>query len=160
MTTSSVPGAPGTDSHNCHRTMAAELFNRTWELLDMGDRTPADDREMLGAAYASRYHWRMVGDARNQSVSDWQMSRVWAVLGDASRAADHGRLALQIAEVDDVGPFYVGYGHEALARAAQLDGDQVTRDRHLAAARDLLAEVGDTDEAALLRKDLDDIAEA
>ena len=37
--------------------------------------------EMLTAAFASRYHWREIGEPKNFSVSDWQVSRVAAVLG-------------------------------------------------------------------------------
>ena len=144
-------------THDCERTMAAAMFNRTWELLDAPDRTAEDDRALLASAYASWVHWRNVGEAKNHSVSDWQVSRVWAVLGDGARAADHGREALRIAEEHGLGPFYVAYGYEALARAAAIVGDVPVRDQHLAAAEALLEDIADGESAELVRIDLEDI---
>lgn len=144
-------------NHDCHRSMAIEMFNHAWDLLDNPDRSDDQDRELLAAAYASWAHWRRVGTPKNFSVSDWQVSRVWAVAGDASRAAEHGAEALRLAEEHDLGPFYIGYGHEALARAAGVAGEVATRDEHLAAAEALLDLIDDDDSADLLRTDLDDI---
>ncbi len=143
--------------HDCHRIMAAEMFNATWELLDAGDRSPEADRTLLATAYASWAHWRRVGMPKNFSVSDWQMSRVWSVIGDAARTGEHGAEALRIAEDDGLGPFYVGYGHEALARAAALAGDRAAVDRHLAAAEALLSQVDEAESADVLRADLEAI---
>ena len=143
------------DQHDCHRRMAAELFNRTWEHLEIEDRTPEQDREMLSAAYGSRYHWRIVGGPKNASVSDWQVSRVWAVLGDGLRAEEHGKLALETARKHGLGPFYEAYAHEALARAAALTGDDDARDHHLAEAEELSLDIRSTDEADLLEGDLE-----
>ncbi len=137
--------------------MAATLFNRTWELLDAADRSAEDEREMVSAAYGSRYHWRQVGEPKNFSVSDWQIARVLAVVGDAGRAAEHAAESLRLAEEYDFGPFYAGYAHEALARAAAVAGDLATRDEHLAAARAHLAEINDADSAAILEADLEEL---
>jgi hypothetical protein len=145
------------EKHDCHRRMAAELFNRVWELLDQPNRTAEEDREMLAAAYGSRYHWRVVGGPKQHCVSDWQMSRVCVVLGDAPRAAIYGQLSLEVAERNHLGPFYVGYAHEALARAAALAGDEETSRRHLAEAEELSLDISKTDDAELLRADLSDL---
>lgn len=145
------------EKHDCHRRMAAELFNRVWELLDQPTRTAEEDREMLAAAYGSRYHWRIAGGPKQHSISDWQVSRVWAVLGDAARATAHGELSLELAEQNELGPFYVGYAHEALARAAALAGDDDESRRHLAEAEELSLDISKTDDAELLRADLSDL---
>jgi hypothetical protein len=145
------------EKRDCHRRMAAELFNRAWELLDQPVRTPEDDREMLAAAYGSRYHWRVVGGPKQHCVSDWQVSRVWAVLGDARQAALHGELSLEVAEANELGPFYIGYAHEALARAAALDGDDERSRRHLAEAEELSLDISKADDADLLRTDLNEL---
>ncbi len=145
------------EKHDCHRRMAAELFNRTWELLDQPERTAAEDQEMLGAAYGSRYHWRIVGGPKQHCVSDWQVSRVWAVLGDAAKATTHGELSLELAERNGLGPFYTGYAHEALARAAALAGNNEESSRHLAEAEELSLDISKTDDADLLRSDLSDL---
>lgn len=137
-----------------HREIAVALFNRTWELLDKENRTSVDDAEMLTAAFASRYHWRQIGDARNFSVSDWQVSRVAAVLGYPDLAEEYGRCSLEAAAAAHLQPFYVGYAHEALARAALLAGDRTAFAKHLAAAHEMLDQVSDAGERDLLAPDL------
>ena len=137
-----------------HRQLAIELFNRTWELLDKDNRTDGEDAEMLTAAFASRYHWCQVGEPKNFSVSDWQISRVAAVLGNPDLAEEYGRRALEVAAKADLGPFYLGYGHEALARAAELAGNRDDARQHLASATELVEQVVDTSARELLAADL------
>lgn len=141
-----------------HLELARTTFNKTWELLDREDRTEEDDREMAAMALASRYHWRQVGEAKNHSISDWQVSRVFAALGDAQMALSFGKAALEVAVESGLTPFYVGFGHEAVARAAALVGDIATRDDHLAKARVQAEAVEDAEERKMLTDDLDTIA--
>ena len=140
-----------------HRQVAVEMFNRTWELLDKDRRTDAEEAEMLTAAFASRYHWQQVGDAKNFSVSDWQVSRVAAVLGYPDLAHEYGRRCLEGASSANLGPFYVGYGHEALGRAALLAGNRDDVRSHLESAKDLLDQVVDSSARDLLAADLADL---
>ena len=79
---SRLPVAPGLD-HATRRALAVGLFNYTWTLLENPDRTKEQDDEMLHAAHASRYHWGEVGEAVNLSRGEWQVSRVYSVLGRA-----------------------------------------------------------------------------
>lgn len=137
-----------------HRQTAMALFNRTWELLDQESRSVAENAEMLTAAFASRYHWRQVGEPKNFSVSDWQVSRVAAVLGYPDLAEEYGRRSLEVASTANLRPFYVGYAYEALARAARLAGNRDAVTKHLAAAYEMLDLVDDTDERDLLAPDL------
>lgn len=136
--------------------MAADLFNRTWELLE-AERTPEQDEEMLAAALASWLHWRRVGTPVNHAVADWQVARVCTVLGDITRAEAHARWSLATAETAGLGAFYVGYACEALARAAARAGDASARDAWLERARREAAAVTDDGERRLLAADLDTI---
>jgi hypothetical protein len=140
-----------------HRALAVVLFNRTWELLDQESRSYAENAEMLTAAFTSRYHWLQVGEPRNFSISDWQVSRVAAVLGFADLAAEYGRRSLDVAVSAGLGPFYTAYAHEALARAAGLAGNRELKNEHLDAAFELLAEVREASERDLLAPDLDEL---
>jgi hypothetical protein len=142
-----------------HRQLAVELFNHVWALLEKPDRTADEDAEMIHAAHASRHHWSGIGGPKQFSIGEWQISRVYTTLGRAEPAIYHGRLALGWAERGDLGPFYVGYAYEALARAEHLanDPDFATA---LAAANACLAEVEKADNAEALRADLKSIAPA
>lgn len=140
-----------------HRHMAGNLFNAAWELLDLESRTPAQEQEMLAAALGSRYHWGRVGMPRHLAIGDWQVSRVFAVIGDSANARRFADSSLAACTEHGLDAFVTGYAHEALARAAALDGDRQQRDRHLAAARDLSEEIADAAERDLLLKDLESV---
>ena len=138
-----------------HIDLAKTAFNKTWEYLDCTDRTDGDDREMLTHAAASWYHWRQVGDAKNLSISDWQMSRVLSVLGSAELARSFGEACLETSA--ELAPFYVGMAHEAIARAAAAGGDTAAKDEHVKAAQEILASLTDDEEAKILADDLSTI---
>ena len=146
-----------TDIKGWHRRFAVDLFNHTWDLIEADRRTEDEDLDMLASALASLHHWRQVGEPKNLSISDWQVSRVLALIDHPDAAARFGRRALRLAEHHALGPFYEGYGHEAIARAASVAGDEAERDLHLAAARELAARVENNGEADVLVKDLDEI---
>lgn len=137
-----------------HRTMGPLLFNRTWELLDADERNEHDDDAMLSATFGQRFHWYQVGTPLHMAISDWQVSRVAAVLGLADLAERFGRRSLDLCEENDLPPFYRGYAHEALARAADVMDDHKTRDQHVLAARELLHLIPDDDERAMLEADV------
>ena len=117
-----------------HRKIAAECFNKAWDYLEMEDRTPRDDREMLAMAHASRFHWGLVGTSENQAVGDWQLSRVYAALGEA-------RLSLEFAKacLDTCGKSHldgiVHTANEAMARAYAVAGDRRAARKHIVLAR-------------------------
>lgn len=140
-----------------HRAMAVQLFNSTWELLDEPNRTPAQDREMLGSAFGSHYHWSLVGDEKNFAVGDWQVARVLAALGQGDLAQQFADLALRRAVDNNLGPFLIGCGHEVLARVAAVRGDVEARDNHLARADDLLSVIDDEEERSILEADLESL---
>ncbi len=93
----------------------------------------------------------------NHAVAEWQVSRVYAVLDDAAAAEAHARTGLEIAEGAALGPFYLGYAFESLARAAAVAGDTAGRDAWLERARAAAEQVVDAEERALLVADLETI---
>jgi hypothetical protein len=141
-----------------HRKAAVSLFNRTWELLDQATRSHEERAEMLTAAFASRYHWREIGQPRNFAVSDWQVSRVAAVLGYSDLAEEYGQRSLEVVSRYRLGAFYEGYAHEALARAARLAGNRDLTRKHLDAAYELLDQIEESSERDLLAPDLEELS--
>src|SRR5690606_16440823 len=108
------------DEARVHRRLAAELFNRVWSLLEQPDRDQAADDTMLHAAHASRFHWGEVGTPVNLARGEWQISRVYAVLGRAEPALHHARRCLEICEAHGIGDFDLAFAYEALARASAV----------------------------------------
>jgi hypothetical protein len=136
-----------------HRRLAARFFNETWELLDKPDRSGDDDLRMIHMAHASRMHWEFAGTPRNRSVGEWQISRVYSVLGMTAPALYHAENSLRIAMESALPPFQLGYSYEAIARAKAIAGDG-TAGEYLAKAEELLAGVDDREDHALLEADL------
>lgn len=148
------------DEPAAHRHFAADCFNGTWAILDQESRTDEEVEVMIDRAHASRLHWRHRDDEtpKTRSVSAWQISRVYAVAGRPDEALRYGTDALDIARLGGADEFYVGFGHEAVARAAAALGDGETANLHLAAARELLSSISDADSRSALAADLDSIA--
>lgn len=137
-----------------HRKVGADLFNYTWSLLDRMDRGAEENDEMLHAAHASRFHWGHAGTALHRNIGEWQLSRVYAVLGRAEPALYHGRRALALAQKHRLSRFYLAYSYEALARASAVAGRRRARNRYLREARRLGARVRDRDDRRMLLEDL------
>jgi len=140
-----------------HRHFSANCFNEVWGLLDKGDRTRREDQRMIELAHASIWHWTQRDDCTdiNLSIGYWQASRVYAVLGMTDEARRYGELCLAFSE--KAPPFYLGYAHEALARAASVAGDRETAADHLAAARAAAESVTDEESRKMLLDDLETI---
>jgi hypothetical protein len=141
-----------------HRQWAIDLFNLVWTLLETPNRTAADSERMLHAAHASRYHSGVVGTGKQWAIGEWQISRVYAVLNRAEPAWHHGQRALELAQEHAIGPFYVGYGYEALARAHAVAGNRAESQRFLDLARKQLPAVTDEEERKMLADDLAAVA--
>lgn len=137
-----------------HRKIGADLFNFTWSLLDRKRRTKDEDAEMLNAAHASLYHWSQAGTPRNRAIGEWQVSRVYSVLGRSEPAIHHARRALQIARRGGLGAFHLAYGYEALARAANAAERPRDRNRYIREARRIGKTIRDTDDRRMLFEDL------
>ncbi|RBP44458.1 serine/threonine protein kinase [Roseimicrobium gellanilyticum] len=137
-----------------HRKLSVEYFNRAWELMDRTQWSREEAAEMRSYAHGSLAHWRQRDDCktRNLSVGYWQLSRVYALLGEWYSAQICARLCLA-ASVQEP-PFYLGYAYEALARAALKEGNIQRFRQHLGSAKAQAALVTDEGERKLLEKDL------
>jgi hypothetical protein len=102
--------------------MAVECFNKTWDYLDMKDRTPDDEASMLNMAHSSRYHWSFVGKARNFAIGDWQISRVYSALNQPDLALRFARASLETCQKNDLSGLLVS-AYEGIARAYAVAKD-------------------------------------
>ena len=66
---------------------------------------------------------------RHLSVGYWQASRIQAIFGNAVEARRHAEVCLSYSIALE--PFFLGYAHEALARAAHVAGDTDAAVKHL-----------------------------
>lgn len=148
---------PKFDIAAAHAYFAAHCFNRAWELMEKPDRSSDDELLMVALNQASIYHWlqRPDCDSHRLSIGYWQASRIQALLRNSAQARHYAEVCL--AQSHELEPFYVGYAHEALARAARLDGDAAQVEKHQTLGRALAGQVNDTDERHALLKDLESV---
>lgn len=137
-----------------HRQLAVDAFNRAWSLMDLPDRAPEQDDELIHLAHASRHHWGIVGTPVHRARGEWQVSRVYALLGRAEPARFHAQRCLDLCEDNGIAGFDIAFAHEALARAAAVDGDGPVMNQHLAQAQELAGQIDDADDRAVVEADL------
>ena len=151
--------APGTGTVTDQRLLAAQLFNETWRLMEQENRSRADDDRMIHTAHASRYHWGQAAEATPAHLArgEWQISRVYTVLGRPEPALHHARRVLDLCQENGIGDWDLAFAYEALARASAVAGDAAQArgytDQALAAANDITGEV----DRELLLADLETI---
>ena len=148
---------PPFDLQAAHKYFSAHCFNATWDLIDESRRTTEEDMEMLHRSMASLWHWTQREDAKpqNLSVGYWQVSRVYALLGQVENALKYGAVALMLAE--GLEPFYTGFAYEALVRAEMVAGNGEKMREYLEKARALAETVEDEEDKQILMGDLGNI---
>ena len=139
------------------RELGVELFNRAWALLE----SPGPDPDELAhCAHASAYHWMHGGGTvANRARSEWQCSRVYAVLGRPEPSLHHARRCLELCESapEEIEEFDLPFAYEALARAHALAGNDAAAQEWLVRARAAGEAIADEDDRDLLRSDLSTI---
>ena len=140
--------------HDTRRRAAVDTFNYVWTLMDKADRTPQETELMIHAAHAQRFLWEDVGEAVNHARGEWQVSRAYSVAERPGPALHHGRRALEIAETNELGPFDIACGHEAIARAYAVAGDDRAAAEHVRLGRQVAETISDEEDRELIVSDL------
>ena len=151
-----TPPTPPTLDPATHRQLGAGLYNRTWDLMEVEDRTADQDDELVDTAHASAWHWRQVGNAANASRAHWILSRVYAVLGRGQEALYHARRQNEIIELGGEGfePWDAPSGAEAMARALALAGDKAGAAEWKAKASRLVTAIPGAEDRAVIENDI------
>jgi hypothetical protein len=133
-----------------HRRLGVDLFNEVWRLM----KSREDDERMLYAVHAMRYHWGEAPECTpaNLARAEWQIARVYAVLGRAEPALRHAQRCLEHCEANGLGDWDLAVAYEALARAHKTGGDEAA----CAAFKERAAAVpvADADDRAVVERDL------
>ncbi|MCW2542460.1 MAG: HTH-type transcriptional regulator hmrR [Frankiales bacterium] len=138
-----------------HRQLAAQTYNETWTLLEAA-RSPAEDLDLLGHAFASRYHWSIAGGAQEKAIADWMASRCCAAVGAGDLAVRFADSALALAPAD-AAHWLLASLHEGRARAAAAAGDAAGRSSHIALAQAALDAETDAEDRDAIASQLADV---
>ena len=121
--------------------------------MDKSARSREDDDEMIHAAHASRYHWGVVGKAENLARGEWQISRVYAVLGRREPAIAHAQRCLEICNQRGLADWDIAYAYESLARAHKTAGHVVEARRFKKLARKAGDEISEAEDREHFNED-------
>ncbi len=130
-------------SRKQHRKLGAALFNHVWDLIEKKEWTSEENAEMIRDAHASRFHWGEVGTERNFAVGEWQIARVYSLLGMPESALYHAKRALAYVKAGGVGfkDFHLPSAYEGLARAYATARDARRTKEYLGMAEGLAKKI-------------------
>lgn len=148
---------PTPDNAESDRRLGIDLFNATWTLMELENRSVADDDLMVHTAHASAYHWRQVGTAANFARSEWQCSRVYALLRRSEPCLHHAQRVLDICTENGIGDWDLAFSYEALARGHAIAGNSEAARMWTERALAALDDVADEQDRALVVSDLETI---
>ena len=63
------------------RRLASQANNRAWSLSESSSRSADEDEEMLQAAHAAMYFWKIVGNDKNRAHAALLLAHAYALLG-------------------------------------------------------------------------------
>ncbi len=119
------------------------LFNHVWDLMEKKNRTREEDAEMIRDVQAMGFHWGEVGTTKNFAVSEWQIARVYSLLGMPESALYHARRSLAYVKTGgrEFEEFHLPSAYEGLARAYSSAGDVRNAKRYARLAERLAGKI-------------------
>jgi len=139
------------------KALAGKLFNEVWALMDKEARSEEENYLMVHTAHASLYHWIQAGTPHNVYVGEWQLSRVYALLGNFDSCIYHGKRSLQLCEINNFQGFDLAYAYEALTRAYLVKGNKSECTKYLELALRETDKVQEKESKELLTTDLNEL---
>ncbi len=113
-----------------------------------------DDDRMIHAAHASRFHWGEAPECKPENLArgEWQVSRVYTVVGLAEPALRHAHRCLDICEANGLADWDLAYAYEAIARAYKTAGKEPEANAYKKLAAE--AQIADPEDREHLEEDL------
>jgi tetratricopeptide (TPR) repeat protein len=148
------------EERDLHRWFGTQLNNGSWAVIadgSVGPDSPVSDRESaLYSAYASAYHWRMVGNEANKARGEHLIARVASAIGEPELALKHALRCLEIIEdnPNETSDWDEPFAYEAIARANAALGRMETARDALERAVDLTQAVSNEGDRNVLIEEL------
>jgi len=136
------------------RRLASQANNRAWTLAEALGRSPDEDEEMLQAACAAMYFWRLVGNPGNRAHAELLLAHVYALLKLPGPAAQHLAKSLPYFLQNDCAPSELAFAHAVAANVAAAEGNAEAQARHYAQALANSAQVTNAEEREIFNATL------
>jgi hypothetical protein len=136
------------------RRLASQANNRAWTLAEATLRTPDQDEEMLQAAHAAMYFWKIVGNENALAHAAQLVAHVYALLGLPGPASHFMAKAKPFFLSGKAEAWEVALGHAVAANVAAAQKDAEAHREHYAKAFELVAALTDPEERKTLEATL------
>ena len=132
------------------RRLASQANNRAWSLSESLSRSPEEDEEMLQAAHAAMYLWKMVGNANNRAHAAQLVAHAYALLKLPDPAKHYLRQSQPFFHARDSEPWELALAHAVAANVAAAAGEGDAHARHYAEATRMVSELSDPEDREIL----------
>jgi hypothetical protein len=136
------------------RRLASQANNRAWTLTEAVSRTPEQDEEMLQAAHAAMYFWKIVGNDKNRAHAAQLLAHVYALLGVPSAATHFLAQSQPVFFAEGAEAWEVAIAHAVAANVAAAEKDSAAHRRHYGKAFELAAKLPDPEDRKILEATL------
>lgn len=131
------------------RRLASQANNRAWTLAESLSRTPAEDEEMLLAAHAAMYFWKVVGTPKNHAHAAQLVAHVYALLGLGSMATRFQEKSQPVFFGEGAEPWELAMAHAVAANVAAANKNAKAHDEHYGKAVRLMEVLPETERTIL-----------
>lgn len=131
------------------RRLASQANNRAWTLSESLSRTPEEDEEMLQAAHAAMYFWKIVGNSRNHAHAAQLVAHVYALLGLGGPAERFQAKSQPVFFGEGAEPWELAMAHAVAANVAAATRDAKAQRDHYEKALNLLGALPDAERRIL-----------
>jgi hypothetical protein len=142
-------------TNSWHRRFAVDANNRAWSLAEKTELTPAEERELLYAAYASAHHWSKIGTEEQFARAELLLGQAHARLGQSSLAMKFATGAFTSITSRDAAPWEIAFAHAVLANAAAASGNWELHREHYETAKELGDTLADPEDRQIFHKTFD-----
>jgi hypothetical protein len=125
------------------RRLASQANNRAWTLAELLQRSPEEDEEMLQAAHAAMYFWKIVGTPGNHAHAALLLAHVYALLELPGPATHYLSKSLPHFMQPGCLPGELAFAHAVAANVASAEGNASAYARHYADATAAAAQMTD-----------------
>jgi hypothetical protein len=138
------------DTAAWQKRLAAQANNRAWALAESGSRTPEQDEEMLQAAHAAAYFWKIVGTPSHHAHAAQLLAHVYALLRLPGPARHYLKQSQPFFLEQDSAPWEQAFAHAVAANVSAAAGDAAAHAHHYAQAQQLVAALQDPQDQEML----------
>jgi hypothetical protein len=133
------------------KRLASQANNRAWTLAESVSRSGAEDEEMLQAAHAAMYFWKIVGDASNRAHAAQLVAHAYALLKLPNPAKHYLKQSQPFFLEQPSKPWEQAFAHAIAANVAAAAGEFKSHASHYVEAECLVAALANDEERKILQ---------